>query len=145
MNIGCDIGGVVKEMTSDLPIQFSLENIKKLEELGHQIFFISKCKEQFQKTILNWLKQNKLENKIYFCREYSEKCSMCVKLKVNVMIDDKLQVFRDMPNDILKIWLCDDFKKISGAQQFQPDEVSNVTICKNWKEIYDVITTNANL
>lgn len=139
MIIGCDIGGVVKEMISDIPIQNSIESIRQLEELGHQVIFISKCGEKFQKTILDWLEHNELKNKIYFCNEYAEKCAICIKLKVNFMIDDKLQVFREIPNTIKKIWLCDDIKKISGAKKFQPDEVTNVSICSDWNEIYNLI------
>jgi len=140
MIIGCDIGGVVKEMTSEQPILNSLETIDELEKLGHEIIFISKCKENFQKNILDWLKLNNLnKNKIYFCNEYSEKCALCKKLNCDYMIDDKLQVFREMPNNINKIWLCDDLKKINGAKKFQSDEVKLVTICSNWIEILNLI------
>ena len=55
------------------------------------------------------------------------------------MIDDKLQVFRKTPNNIQKIWLCNDIKKISGAKKFQPNEVSNVNICSDWNEIVNLI------
>lgn len=139
MIIGCDIGGVVKEMISDLPIENSIETIKELELLGHEIIFISKCKENFRKVILEWLKTNQLDNKIYFCDEYSEKSALCTKSKTNYMIDDKLQVFRDIPDSVIKIWLCSDEKKISGAYKFQPNEVKKVTICKDWLEIKNII------
>lgn len=141
MIIGCDIGGVVKEMTSDDPIINSIESIRQLEEQGHQVIFISKCKENFQKTILDWLHQYQLKNKIYFCNEYAEKCIICIGLKVNYMIDDKLQVFREIPNNIKKIWLCDDKKKILGAKKFQPDELSRVNICSDWNEIIKLVTS----
>ena len=127
-------------MTSDLPISNSIESIRQLEEQGHQIIFISKCGETFQKTILNWLENYHLGNKIYFCNEYSEKCALCIRLQVNFMIDDKLQVFREIPNTIKKIWLCSDNKKILGAKKYQSDEVSNVIICSDWNAIYNIIT-----
>ena len=139
MIIGCDIGGVVKEMTSDSPIENAIETIKELELFGHEIIFISKCKENFRKVIIEWLKINQLDNKIYFCNEYSEKCSLCIKLKTNYMIDDKLQVFRDIPDSIIKIWLCSDEKKILGAHKFQSNEVYKVTICKDWFNIKNII------
>ncbi len=104
MIIGCDIGGVVKEMNYDNSIKNSIESIKLLEEKGYKIIFISKCGENFQKSIIEWLKQNQLNNKIYFCKEYSQKCALCIENKVNYMIDDKLQVFREIPNSIKKIW-----------------------------------------
>ena len=139
MIIGCDIGGVVKEMTTELPVRNSIESIKRLEELGHQIIFISKCGEKFQENITEWLKLNNLKNKIYFCNEYSEKSLICMKLNVNYMIDDKLQVFRKIPDTINKIWLCNDEKKILGAQKYQPDEIKSVNICSDWDDIFDLL------
>lgn len=139
MIIGCDIGGVVKEMTSELPILNSIESIKKLEEKGHQLIFISKCKENYQKNILVWLNTHKLYNKIYFCNEYSEKRALCIKFKVQFMIDDKLPVFREIPNTIKKIWFCVDNNKMIGAKKYQSNEVSNVVICSDWNEIYKII------
>ncbi len=57
------------------------------------------------------------------------------------MIDDKLQVFREIPNNIKKIWLCDDKKKILGAKKFQPDKLSRVNICSDWNEIIILVTS----
>ena len=139
MIIGCDIGGVVKEMTSDEPISNSIQTIKKLESLGHQVIFISKCKDNFRLVLTQWLKSNSLNNQVFFCNEYSEKCAICVRLKVNYMIDDKLQVFKEIPDSIKKIWLTSDEKKISGAYKFQPEEVSKVNICSDWNDIFEVI------
>ncbi len=139
MIIGCDIGGVVKEMTSDNPIINSIETIKKLEDQGHQIIFISKCKDNFRIVLSQWLKSNNLNNQVFFCNEYSEKCAICIRLKVGYMIDDKLQVFKEIPESIKKIWLISDEKKISGAYKFQPNEVSKVSICGDWDEIFQII------
>ena len=139
MIIGCDIGGVVKEMISNDPIYNSIETIKKLEELGHKIIFISKCKDNFRQVLTQWLSDNNLPNQVFFCNEYSEKCAICTRLGVNYMIDDKLQVFKEIPNSIKKIWLTSDEKKISGAYKFQPEEVSKVTICNDWEEIFNTI------
>jgi hypothetical protein len=55
------------------------------------------------------------------------------------MIDDKLQVFREIPNTINKIWLCNDLNKINGAYKYQPDEVSKVTICNDWLSIEQLL------
>ncbi len=140
MIIGCDIGGVVKEMTSDSSISNSIETIKKLESFGHQIIFISKCKDNFRLVLSEWLKSNSLKNQVFFCNEYAEKCSICIRLKVDYMIDDKLQVFRDIPDTIKKLWLTSDEKKISGAYKFQPNDLSKVIICSDWNQIYNTIT-----
>lgn len=140
MIIGCDIGGVVKEMISDDPIYGAIETIKNLEKNGHEVIFISKCKKNFQQILSAWLKNNNLPNKVYFCEEYSEKCAICINLKVNYMIDDKLQVFKEIPESINKIWLCNDYNKINGAKKYQPDEVNKVNICNNWTEISNLIS-----
>lgn len=139
MIIGCDIGGVVKELTTDNPINGAIDAIKNLEQNGHTIIFISKCKKNFQQILSEWLQNNGLINKVYFCEEYKEKCAICVKQNVNYMIDDKLQVFRDIPNTINKIWLCDNINKINGAYKYQPEEVKKVNICSDWNNILCLI------
>ncbi len=141
MIIGCDIGGVVKEMISDEPIPDSIQTIRELEILGHQIIFISKCKDNFRIVLSEWLKSNGLNNQVFFCSEYSEKCAICIQLNVNFMIDDKLQVFKEIPNTITKLWLTSDEKKISGAKKFQPDELSKVSVCRDWTEIKNIISS----
>jgi uncharacterized HAD superfamily protein len=135
MLIACDIGGVVKEMINDNPIPNSIETIKELEKLGNKVIFVSKCKQHFREILKSWLLNNDLLNDVFFCNEYCEKNEICIKQKVDYMIDDKLQVFRDMPDNIKKIWLCSDYKKIAGANKYQPDELSKVIICNNWDEI----------
>ncbi len=135
MIIGCDIGGVVKDMLSNEAIIDSIKSIKEFETFGHEVIFISKCKDGFRQIIKKWLKDNDLNNSIYFCNEYSEKKDLCIKYKVNVMIDDKLQVFKEIPDSIKKFWFCNDYKKINSALKFQTDEFYKVVICKNWLDV----------
>jgi hypothetical protein len=135
MIIGCDLGGVVKEMFSNEPILDAIKTIKEFEIFGHEVIFISKCKEGLRENIIKWLKDKELNNKIFFCSEYSEKCDICIKYKVNVMIDDKLQVFKEIPDSIKKFWFCSDYKKINYALKNQTDEFYKVVICKNWIDI----------
>lgn len=135
MLIACDIGGVVKEMTSDECILDAIISIKQIEKLGHKVIFVSKCKQNFRELLKNWLATNGLQNDAFFCNEYSEKKQICIKEKVDYMIDDKLQVFKDMPDKIKKIWFCADNVKINGAKKYQPDEVSKVVIFGGWKDI----------
>lgn len=135
MIIGCDIGGVIKEMISNNPIPNAIEGIKELETFGHKVIFISKCKDGYREIISKWLKTNNLKNPVYFCQEYSEKNRLCIENNVDIMIDDKLQVFKNIPDSIKKIWFCDDYRKINGALQFQSDEFYRVIVCKNWIEV----------
>lgn len=136
MLVACDIGGVVKQMTTENSIDNAIESIKFIEKNGHKVVFVSKCKKQYQILLKQWLIDNDLgTNEVFFCEEYSEKNAICKKLKVEIMIDDKLQVFRDMPDSILKIWFCSDSKKINGAKLYQSDEYVKVSTCPSWEEI----------
>jgi uncharacterized HAD superfamily protein len=124
-------------MISENPDLNSIESINKLEKMGHKIIFVSKCKQNFRVFLKSWLSDYNLNNDVYFCNEYSEKNMICELTKVDLLIDDKLQVFKEMPDTITKIWLCSDLKKISGENKYQSAEVSKVRICGNWEEILD--------
>ena len=140
MKIGCDIGGVVKEMTSEHAVEGALHSIRQLQSEGHQIVFISKCKHSFQVQLTEWLCAHHLQHyPVFFCNEYSEKQQIATATNIDVMIDDKLQVFANMPPNVHKIWLCNDMQKIKGARKFQSTEVSSVHICANWNEVVSYI------
>ena len=65
--IASDIGGVVKDLTSDNLIQNSLESLTELSHL-HNVIFISKCKESYQLKLKQWLLENNLNHfKCKFC------------------------------------------------------------------------------
>ena len=142
MKIGCDIGGVIKEMTSDNPIKGSIETINQLLKEGHSIVLISKCSETFRKQIDAWLKQYGLDHiEVKYCKEYSEKINIAQKLGIDVMIDDKIQVlqsFAQNPN-ITKIWFCDDEKKIKGTHKYQPELLKTMKFAKNWEMVMKII------
>jgi hypothetical protein len=93
--VGCDIGGVVKSMISDEPIENAIESIKELENRDFKIVFISKCNDNYRNIITEWLNDKKLNNDVYFCKDYSDKRNICISLKVDYMIDDKLCVFKE--------------------------------------------------
>ncbi|AYV82539.1 MAG: hypothetical protein Hyperionvirus1_118 [Hyperionvirus sp.] len=142
MKIGCDIGGVLKEMISDEPIVDALETIRKLVELKHQIILISKCKEGYRTYIQEWLKEHKLDNlEVYYCDEYGEKIDIGMKEKIDVMIDDKIQVLNSFERnrDIKKIWFCCDSKKINGAKKYQSELLKNIFIAGDWKIVFEII------
>jgi uncharacterized HAD superfamily protein len=138
MNIACDIGGVVKNLINDEPIEGAVESIKLLEE-KHKIIFISKCKESYKDKILKWLKEHNLDNiTIYFCEDYKDKIQIAENNKINVMIDDKMQVLCTFPKSIKKIWFSDD-KKIEGAKKYQPYFYNSVQIAKKWTDIIKLL------
>lgn len=144
--IASDIGGVIKNMTSDDLIYNSIESLKLLlSDSNNSIIFISKCKSSFQQKIIYWMQENIYniigKTNTFFCENYDEKYQLFIKMKANVMIDDKLQVFKSFPDDpkILKIWFTSDYQKINGAIKYQPEEVNKVIICNSWNDIVDKI------
>jgi uncharacterized HAD superfamily protein len=139
--IACDIGGVVKNHLTDEPIEDSIESVVRLyEDTSNQFIFISKCRDHYQEKTTSWLQKYNLSHiKTYYCLEYVEKVKIASDNGVNVMIDDRMQVLRNFPATVIKIWFCSDPKKIEGARKFQPDFVDSVRIARNWQEIIDLI------
>ncbi len=54
--IGCDIGGVVRNVQNSLPINNSIEILTKLSK-NYVIIFISKCKETYKASSEKWLRK----------------------------------------------------------------------------------------
>ena len=139
--IACDIGGVVKNQLNDEPIENAIESvIQLLEDTSNEFIFISKCKDSYKEKTNIWLEKYNLSHiKTYYCLEYEDKVKIANDNRVNIMIDDRMQVLRNFPSSIIKIWLCSDPKKIEGAQKFQPDFIDSVRIARSWAEITDLI------
>jgi uncharacterized HAD superfamily protein len=139
MIIACDIGGVVKNLTTDDAIDDAIVSVLKLAE-KNTIIFISKCKKLYEEKTKLWLIANKLDHfKIYFCEDYEGKIKIAEKEKVEIMIDDKIQVLVTFPKSILKIWFCNDQQKINGTIKYQPDFFASVSIAKNWCDVMEIL------
>ena len=141
-SIGCDIGGVIRNSIESNPINHAIESILELSKT-YEIIFISKCKDDKQLNCRNWMKENGLgEFKIIFCYEYSDKARLAVENNISIFIDDKIQVLSKFNNDILKIWLCSDEKKINGTKFHQPDLYNTLKLATNWSELTEIIKEN---
>lgn len=142
--IGCDIGGVVKNQSNDLPIFNAIESLKKLEE-NYKIIFISKCKDSYRLKTQEWLKKYQLDKfDTFYCLDCKDKIGIAIEQNVTIMIDDKIQVlshFNRNDVDILKIWLCDEEKKIAGTRKFQPELFASLRLATNWNEVTEIINT----
>lgn len=134
MKIGCDIGGVIKQLTSDDEIPNAIKSINELAK-SHEVIFISKCGDSFKKRTEDWLESKKLHMKIIFCKDYDDKVKIATLLGITVMIDDKLQVLRTFPDNITKIWLCDDQKRIAGTRKHQPELLETIKLANTWDDI----------
>ena len=86
------------------------------------------------------VKDNKLDKfPTYFCYEFGDKIGIAVDHRVAVMIDDKLQVLKTFNENIIKIWFCDDQKKIDGMRKYQPELLNSVRLAYNWNQVLDII------
>jgi hypothetical protein len=73
--------------------------------------------------------------KVYFCDSYEDKVKIATKCNVDVMIDDKIKVLNCFGDQTKKIWLCDDDKKITGANKYQPDLLEKLKVARQWHDI----------
>ena len=150
MKIGCDIGGVIKDMGSDNEIPYAIETINELKNIGHEIIFISKCNNNYEIYLRNWLlKHNLNEFKVYFCLEYSNKKDICENNSIEIMIDDNQKVLNyfsdnNNNNNIHKIWYCDNDNIIRGTYKYQPEFMNQVKHIRHWTEIFDKIDEISN-
>lgn len=137
--IGCDIGGVVRNLQEDKPFPDSLAVLEELSK-NYKIIFISKCKQHYKKSSDNFLKNNGLEKyPVYYCQEYNEKIEIAKKRNVSIMIDDLMKVLTTFPTTIMRIWVCNDQQKLDGAIKFQKEFYDSVKLARNWKEIRKIL------
>jgi hypothetical protein len=143
MIIGCDIGGIVKELTGDGVIEGAVETLLKLKQAGHRIFFISKCGSSFAEHTTQWLNLHGLGHDvvpIVFCENYADKVVFALKLGVQIMIDDKLTVLKHFDsNRFIRLWFCLESKNIAGAKKYDPDFYNSVKLVQSWSDIEKVI------
>lgn len=137
--IASDIGGVIKDLTSENFIENSIESLTELSN-SFNIIFISKCKESYQLKLKQWLLENNLNHfKCKFCLDYKDKNQIAINENVSIMIDDKIQVLSKMNDNIIKIWFCDDNKRINGAKKFQPEIFNIIHLARNWNDVLNLI------
>ena len=138
--IGCDIGGVVRDLGSGLIKDNAAAAIASIMERGDEIHFISKCKPAMEVTIKNWLQVHSLDHvSIHFCRDTGDKLEIGNELKINVMIDDKSVVLSAFPDTVRKIWFNPEKAKVDGAKKYQPDFLSSVNVVLSWWEVEGVV------
>ena len=135
MLIACDIGGVIKDQVTGQPINGAVDSIRKLQD-NNQVIFISKCKANTMATTDEWLRKHGLSDiKVYYCTDYSQKAVIASQQKVDVIIDDKMQVLQAFPDSIKKLWFCNKKENIEGAIKHQPEFIRSVTVVQNWDDV----------
>jgi hypothetical protein len=139
--IACDIGGVIRIVLNDEPIENAVESVIKLaENPSDRVIFISRCKDRYKQRSNMFLEKHNLSHiPTYYCLEYGDKIKIANDNHVNIMIDDRMQILSTFPPSIIKIWFCSDTKKIEGARKFQPDFFHSVRIAQSWTDVLEII------
>ncbi|CAF1434945.1 unnamed protein product [Adineta ricciae] len=139
--IACDIGGVIRNVQNDEPIENAVESVIKLAQNPlNRVIFISKCKDNYKQSSNMFLERHNLSHiPTYYCLEYGDKINIADNNHVNIMIDDRMQILSTFPSSIVKIWFCSDIKKIEGARKFQPDFFDSVRIARSWTDVMEII------
>ena len=64
--------------------------------------------------------------------------------QVDWMIDDKMQVLRDIAGQTIQcIWFCTEPHRLEGARRHQPAFVEQVRVATNWSEVIPMILGSA--
>ncbi len=138
--IGCDIGGVVRDLVTEEAIRDSIETLEGLDKLNFKIIFISQCKESYKSFCQRWLAAHGLNiYECFYCAHFSEKNEIALQNNVAVMVDDHMGVLDSLDEGIFKIWFCDDSKRIGDVKQCQPMDFASVQLARDWKQVDELI------
>jgi hypothetical protein len=145
-NLGIDLGRTVVGPKSEGSKAFenSFEVINKLTKLFNNTFIISRVNSEQRERAINWLEEKDFYNltgikkeNVYFCFDRKDKCIFVQGLNIDWFIDDRPDVLIPMKNEINKIlfnpWEGDLEKHLD-----QINEMKNLTIVKNWKQIAEI-------
>jgi len=144
LRIGCDIGGVVRDLATGEPVAGALDGLAQLRSV-HHVCFISKCGQNFKELSLSWLADRGLAGvPIHFCEADEGKAAIAQEQGIDIMIDDRIQVLRCYPDSITKIWLCNEDKKIAGTRKHQPELFQALQLARTWQDIISVVQDRAS-
>eukprot|EP01118_Nematostelium_gracile_P002602 TRINITY_DN1283_c0_g1_i1.p1 TRINITY_DN1283_c0_g1~~TRINITY_DN1283_c0_g1_i1.p1 ORF type:complete len:155 (-),score=29.89 TRINITY_DN1283_c0_g1_i1:80-544(-) len=137
--VGCDIGGVIRDMRTEEPIENAVDCVKRIA-FNCPFVFISKCKKDFQEKTNVFLKQIGLDSfTIIYCESGKDKVNLARQANVTIMIDDKIQVLRCFPDTTQKIWFCNDEKRISGLKKYEPELFAKLIVMRDWMQLEDYL------
>eukprot|EP01095_Lingulamoeba_sp_RSL-Kostka_P010628 TRINITY_DN3863_c0_g1_i1.p1 TRINITY_DN3863_c0_g1~~TRINITY_DN3863_c0_g1_i1.p1 ORF type:complete len:145 (+),score=18.67 TRINITY_DN3863_c0_g1_i1:104-538(+) len=143
MMIGIDIGNTIRNNIDESVLEYAVESINELINAGHEIIIISKCKKERQKKSRKFLNEIGLGDiKCYFVLHDNEKYDLLTRKNIvlDVMIDDKMKVLDTFTNEnIRKIWINTNEKKIQGRHKYDPESLNSVDHVRTWYEIMDLL------
>lgn len=136
MIYGIDVGGVVKNQVTGLPIDGAIETLLRLIASGHTVIFISKCGASYMTTTIDWLNMHNLSHiPIYFCQTYPEKVLLAEQHGIQIMIDDKVTVLKHFSPETYKlVWFCNEEKNIVGLKKHDPEMFHSLRLIRCWSE-----------
>jgi uncharacterized HAD superfamily protein len=109
--------------------------LSRLKINGYQLYIISARHRENQPIAQQWLNRYlaKIFNKqeIFFVEEESKKNRVCQKLKVDVYLDDKVDVLKNL--NVLKLYL---FDRYNIRNDF---DLGNIQPVSSWQEFYEVV------
>ena len=154
--LGVDIGNVVinhrlmdksnsddwkKEYLSSPPLEDVFESLDALNngKFKDATFLVSKCKEEAEFLIKVWLDKHDFYNKtgiakdkVFFCRERSDKDKICQENNIKYFIDDRLEVLGYMVGNVPNLYLFQpEEKEVEEFKQF----LSKVTLVSGWLDL----------
>lgn len=143
MRIGIDLGRTLHSVNGSKdrnPAENSFSTIKRMiEEYEADVFIISRVNSQQKEEAENWFvkhsffEQTKIKpENVFFCFERRDKAIFGSGLRLDVMIDDRMDVLRHFPSFVDKYWIG------PSKTELELDlhkEVQNYKIVYNWHEI----------
>ncbi|KAK9830028.1 hypothetical protein WJX72_009292 [[Myrmecia] bisecta] len=139
MIVACDIGGVVTNLATHQPVDGALAGIAELSR-SHCVIFVSKCGGLYKAESTAWLAKHGLDAvPTYFCDSNGDKARIASEHGVGVMIDDHIQVLKAFPEEITKVWFCNEPQKVAGTQKYQPELFATLRLATKWSHILDIV------
>lgn len=120
------------DIFSNLKVKVNVrKTLKYLKKQGYEIYIISARSKRYNSNIYEITKNSLLKNNIIFDELIltpKEKLNNCVKNKIDIMIDNSIDVYNELRNSNIKFILYDEHKKYLNID----GRVSS------WKEILEM-------
>lgn len=151
LTIGLEINGILfehengNEKEQELKwVPDALSTCKKLAKSRHTLYLLSHCGPKREAAIIKELKESKFDQIVpeanwIFVRSRSEKALLCREKALNVMIDERFDVMREImnksPETATLVW----FRGEWGDPKHSPP--AKLKIVNEWKDILALLSS----
>lgn len=146
--VGCDIGGVLRDLTTEQPMPVALESVAALRSLPAtvlRIVLISKCNANWAAKSNEWMASHpELSGlPVCYCLSYEDKLAIALSHHCTAMIDDKIAVLQSFPEHITKIWFVppNEEQKLKGTAKHQPEILKTLQVARSWEDVVAILRT----